>query len=165
MALPDDLLSIGELSDRSDVAPSALRFYEAEGLISSVRTSGGQRRFRREMLRRVSFVRIAQKVGLTLDEIRDSLASLPRSRTPTKADWARLSQAWRPRLDEHLAVLQRLRDQLDECIGCGCLSLKACALYNIDDHAAAFGSGPRYLLADVRPSPVDARVTDASRAR
>lgn len=158
MARTDDLLSIGELSARSDVAPSALRFYEAERLIESTRTSGGQRRFRREMLRRVSFIRIAQRVGLNLDEIRDSLASLPRSRTPTKADWARLSRAWRPRLDEHVAMLQRLRDQLDECIGCGCLSLRTCALYNRDDRAAAFGPGPRYLLADVRPA------ADAGRA-
>ena len=159
MALPMDLLSIGDLSKRSDVAPSALRFYEAEGLIESTRTDGGQRRFRRETLRRVSFIRIAQRVGLTLDEIRDSLASLPHSRTPTKADWARLSQAWRPRLDEHLAMLTRLRDQLDDCIGCGCLSLNACALYNRDDQAAAFGPGPRYLLADVRPSSRHGRTT------
>ena len=164
MALPEDLLSIGELSERSDVAPSALRFYEAERLIESTRTEGGQRRYRRETLRRVAFIRIAQRVGLTLDEIRESLASLPRSRTPTKADWARLSQAWRPRLDEHVAMLTRLRDQLDECIGCGCLSLKACALYNTDDSAASFGPGPRYLLADVRPSPRRGPVTNASSA-
>lgn len=160
MAHPDDLLSIGELSERSDVAPSALRFYESEGLIEAVRTPGGQRRFRRETLRRVSFVRIAQKVGLTLDEIRESLSSLPRSRTPTRADWARLSRAWRPRLDEHVAMLTRLRDQLDDCIGCGCLSLKACALYNTDDSAASSGPGPRYLLTDVRPSPRAPRLGD-----
>lgn len=152
MARPDVLLSIGDLSERSDVAASALRFYEAEGLIESTRTEGGQRRYRREMLRRVAFIRIAQRVGLTLDEIRASLASLPRSRTPTKTDWARLSQAWRPRLDEHLAMLTRLRDQLDECIGCGCLSLRVCTLYNTDDGAASLGPGPRYLLADARPS-------------
>ena len=151
MAPSDRLLSIGELSERSDVAPSALRFYEAEHLIESTRTDGGQRRYRRETLRRVAFVRIAQRVGLTLDEIRESLASLPRSRTPTKADWARLSQAWRPRLDEHLAMLTRLRDQLDDCIGCGCLSLRDCALYNSEDAAARLGAGPRYLLSDARP--------------
>lgn len=148
---PAPLLTIGELSERSDVAPSALRYYEAEGLIDSTRTNGGQRRYRRETLRRVAFVRIAQRVGLTLDEIRESLASLPRSRTPTKADWARLSQSWRPRLDEHLATLTRLRDQLDECIGCGCLSLRECSLYNSGDAAARLGAGPRYLLSDVRP--------------
>ncbi len=148
---PAALLTIGELRDRSGVAPSALRYYEAEGLITSSRTAGGQRRYRRETLRRVSFVRIAQKVGLTLDEIRESLASLPRSRTPTKADWARLSRAWKPRLDEHVAMLTRLRDQLDECIGCGCLSLRDCALYNSRDAAATLGAGPRYLLSDVRP--------------
>ncbi len=158
MARPDLLLSIGDLSERSDVAPSALRFYEDAGLIESTRTEGGQRRYLRETLRRVAFIRIAQKVGLSLDEIRTSLASLPRSRTPTKADWARLSQAWRPRLDEHVAMLTRLRDQLDECIGCGCLSLRACALYNADDSAAALGSGPRYLVADVRPAPGIGRV-------
>ena len=148
---PSALLTIGELSDRSGVPPSALRYYEAEGLISAMRTSGGQRRYRRETLRRVSFIRIAQRVGLTLEEIRASLASLPRSRTPTKADWARLSRAWGPRLDEHLAVLTRLRHQLDECIGCGCLSLRDCALYNSGDAAAGLGTGPRYLLSDARP--------------
>jgi MerR family redox-sensitive transcriptional activator SoxR len=147
-----DLLSIGELSERADVAPSALRFYEAEGLIESTRTDGGQRRYQRETLRRVSFIRIAQKVGLSLDQIRESLATLPRSRTPTKADWARLSRTWRPELDEHIAMLVRLRDQLDECIGCGCLSLRSCALYNTGDAAAGFGPGPRYLLGDERPA-------------
>jgi MerR family redox-sensitive transcriptional activator SoxR len=147
-----DLLTIGELSERADVAASALRFYEAEGLIASTRTAGGQRRFPREMLRRVSFIRIAQKVGLSLDQIRESLATLPRSRTPTKADWSRLSRSWRPQLDEHIAVLERLRDQLDECIGCGCLSLRSCALYNTGDAAAGLGPGPRFLLGDERPS-------------
>jgi MerR family redox-sensitive transcriptional activator SoxR len=147
-----ELLTIGELSERADVAASALRFYEAEGLITSTRTSGGQRRFPRETLRRVSFIRIAQKVGLSLDQIREALATLPRSRTPTKADWSRLSRSWRPRLDEHIAVLERLRDQLDECIGCGCLSLRSCALYNTGDAAAGLGPGPRYLLGDERPS-------------
>jgi MerR family transcriptional regulator, redox-sensitive transcriptional activator SoxR len=149
-----DDVSIGELAARTDVAPSALRFYEAQGLIRSVRTGGGQRRFPREVMRRVAFIRIAQRVGLTLDEIRAALASLPRSRTPTPADWARLSKAWRPRLDEQIAVLTRLRDQLSSCIGCGCLSLKACALYNGEDRAAALGAGPRYLLGD-RPSDLD----------
>lgn len=143
-----DLISIGELGERTGVATSALRFYEAEGLISSVRSPGGQRRYEREVIRRVSFVRIAQSVGLSLDEIRSALASLPRSRTPTQADWTRLSRAWRPQLDEQIALLQRLRDQLDSCIGCGCLSLRRCALYNQGDRAATLGPGPRYLLGD-----------------
>jgi MerR family redox-sensitive transcriptional activator SoxR len=144
----DDLITIGELSERTGVAPSALRFYEQEGLIQATRSPGGQRRFHREVLRRVSFIRIAQRVGLSLDQIRESLASLPASRTPNKADWARLSQSWRPQLDDHIAVLQRLRDELTECIGCGCLSLRSCALYNHDDVAAGLGPGPRYLLGD-----------------
>jgi MerR family redox-sensitive transcriptional activator SoxR len=146
------LLTIGELSERTGVAPSALRFYEAEGLIHSSRTDGGQRRYHRDVLRRVSFIRIAQKVGLNLEQIRASLESLPESRTPTKADWARLSHAWRPQLDEHIAMLTRLRDELDECIGCGCLSLRSCALYNQGDRAAVLGPGPRFLLGD---SPAD----------
>lgn len=144
----EDLISIGELADRTGVAPSALRFYEAEGLIAASRSDGGQRRFHREVIRRVSFIRIAQRVGLRLDEIAAALATLPEERTPTKADWSRLSRSWRPRLDEQIAVLERLRDELDSCIGCGCLSLRACALYNPDDAAAAGGAGPRYLLGD-----------------
>jgi MerR family redox-sensitive transcriptional activator SoxR len=144
----DDSLSIGQVADRTGVAPSALRYYEREGLIQSSRTAGDQRRFPREVLRRVAFVRIAQRVGLTLDEIRAALASLPEERTPTKADWARLSHSWRPQLDAQIAVLERLRDDLTSCIGCGCLSLKACALYNPDDAAATYGAGPRYLLGD-----------------
>ncbi len=141
-------ISIGDLSERTGVAPSALRFYETEGLIQATRSAGGQRRYHREVLRRVSFIRIAQRVGLSLDQIRDALASLPASRTPSKADWARLSRSWRPLLDERIAVLERLRDELTECIGCGCLSLRACNLYNHDDVAAHFGPGPRYLLGD-----------------
>ncbi len=141
-------LSIGEVADRTGVAPSALRFYETEGLIASDRSEGGQRRFHREMLRRVAFIRVAQRVGLSLQDIRSALSLLPEGRTPTKKDWARLSQAWRPRLDEQIAVLERLRDQLDSCIGCGCLSLRRCSLYNPDDRAAALGSGPRFLLGD-----------------
>src|SRR4051812_3996672 len=148
LGMDGDLLSIGELSQRTDVAPSALRFYEDAGLIRSQRSPGGQRRYEREVLRRVSFIRIAQKVGLSLDQIAESLASLPQGRTPTQADWTRLSRAWRPQLDEHIAVLQRLRDDLDSCIGCGCLSLRRCALYNGDDRAALLGPGPRYLLGD-----------------
>jgi MerR family redox-sensitive transcriptional activator SoxR len=144
----EELLTIGEVADRIGIAPSALRFYEREGLVHSVRSSGGQRRYHRDVLRRVAFVRVAQRVGLRLDEIRDALASLPENRTPNKADWERLSRAWRPRLDEQIAVLERLRDDLSSCIGCGCLSLRACALYNPDDAAAGLGTGPRYLLGN-----------------
>lgn len=146
--MSDEWLAIGEVAERTGVASSALRYYEKEGLIGAVRTEGGQRRYHREILRRVAFIRIAQRVGLTLDDIRDALASLPEERTPTKADWARLSHSWRPHLDEQIAVLERLRDKLTDCIGCGCLSLRACGLYNPDDAAAAYGSGPRYLLGD-----------------
>jgi MerR family redox-sensitive transcriptional activator SoxR len=147
-----DVLTIGEVAARTGVATSALRFYEAERLIASTRTPSGHRRYARDVLRRVAFVRVAQRVGLSLDEVRDALALLPASRTPTKADWARVSASWRPRLDAHLATLHRLRDQLDECIGCGCLSLRSCALYNLADRAAALGPGPRYLIGD-RPEP------------
>ena len=146
--MSEDFLSIGQVAERTGVAPSALRYYEREGLIGSTRTAGDQRRYHREVLRRVAFIRIAQRVGLTLDEIRDALASLPQERTPTKADWAGLSKSWRPQLDAQIEVLQRLRDQLTSCIGCGCLSLKACALYNPGDAAAMYGTGPRYLLGD-----------------
>lgn len=150
--MTSEWLSIGEVADRSGVAPSALRFYEREGLIRSERSSGGQRRYPREVLRRVSFIRIAQRVGLSLDEIGEAMASLPNGRTPTKADWERLSQSWRAKLDDRIAVLERLRDRLTGCIGCGCLSLKSCALSNAGDAAGASGSGPRYLLGD-RPVP------------
>jgi len=143
-----DDLSIGEVAERSGVTPSALRFYEAEGLISSERTAGNQRRFHRDVLRRVAFIRVAQRVGLSLEEVHEALATLPERRTPTAADWAKLAHDWRPRLDEQIAVLQRLRDDLTGCIGCGCLSFKVCALYNPGDGAAALGSGPRYLLGD-----------------
>jgi MerR family redox-sensitive transcriptional activator SoxR len=139
-------LSIGALSDRTGVAPSALRFYEAEGLIHADRTSGGQRRYHRDMIRRVSFVRVAQQVGLSLDEIRAALATLPDSRTPTQKDWERLSSSWRPRLDAQIAMLERLRDRLDRCIGCGCLSLRVCHILNPHDVAADRGPGPRYVL-------------------
>lgn len=140
-------LSIGALSDRTGVATSALRFYEAEGLIFSTRSAGGQRRYRRETIRRVSFVRIAQQVGLTLDEIRSALSSLPQNRTPDRRDWERLSRSWRPRLEAQIVMLERLRDRLDGCIGCGCLSLAVCRLANPDDAAAAAGPGPRYLIS------------------
>jgi MerR family redox-sensitive transcriptional activator SoxR len=154
-----DLLSIGEVAERTGGAVSALRFYDAEGFIASARTAGGQRRFSREVLRRIAFIRVAQTIGLTLDEIREALATLPQGRTPTKADWARLSRAWRPRLDAQIALLERLRDQLTSCIGCGCLSLQACALYNPDDLAASLGEGARYLLGD-KPEDLLRRVDD-----
>jgi MerR family redox-sensitive transcriptional activator SoxR len=144
----DTDLTIGAVSERSGVAPSALRFYESEGLIHSTRTAGGQRRYARDALRRVSFIRVAQQVGLSLDEIREALASLPQNRTPTARDWQRLSTSWRPRLDHQIAMLERLRDRLHGCIGCGCLSLKFCRLLNPDDQAAERGPGPRYILDD-----------------
>lgn len=142
------LLTIGELALRSGVAHSALRYYEQLGLIHATRTSGNQRRYQRSELRRVAFIRIAQQVGLSLDEISEALSSLPEERTPTKADWARLSRRWRSRLDEQIGLLERLRDRLTGCIGCGCLSLQRCALSNPGDELAADGPGPRYLLGD-----------------
>jgi len=139
-------LTIGALGERAGVATSALRFYEAEGLIRSTRSPSGQRRFTRDTLRRVSFIRVAQQVGLTLDEIRTALESLPENRTPNDRDWARLSTSWRPRLDRQIGMLERLRDRLDGCIGCGCLSLRHCKLLNPDDQASRRGPGPRYVL-------------------
>jgi MerR family transcriptional regulator, redox-sensitive transcriptional activator SoxR len=139
-------LGIGAVSERTGVAHSALRFYEAEGLIHATRSAGGQRRYPRDVLRRVSFIRIAQQVGLSLDEIRTALSSLPDNRTPNKHDWERLSTSWRPRLDGQIAMLERLRDRLTGCIGCGCLSLQACRLLNPGDAAAERGPGPRYIL-------------------
>ncbi|MEU9037120.1 redox-sensitive transcriptional activator SoxR [Streptomyces sp. NPDC048352] len=126
-------LTVGQLSARSGAAVSALHFYEAKGLISSRRTSGNQRRYNREALRRVAFVRAAQRVGIPLASIREALAELPEERTPTREDWARLSENWRGELDQRIQQLSRLRDHLSDCIGCGCLSLKNCALSNPDD--------------------------------
>jgi MerR family transcriptional regulator, redox-sensitive transcriptional activator SoxR len=143
----DETLTIGELSVRSGAAPSALRYYEKLGLIRAARTGGNQRRYQRAELRRVAFIRIAQQVGVSLEEIGAALDELPAGRTPNKSDWARLSARWRGRIDERIALLEGLRDKLDGCIGCGCLSLKRCRLYNPDDRLAATGSGPRILLA------------------
>lgn len=139
-------MTIGALSERTGVATSALRFYEAEGLISASRSEGGQRRYSRDVLRRVSFILVAQQVGLTLDEIRTALGSLPDSRTPTQKDWQRLSNSWRPLIDARIAMLERLRDRLGRCIGCGCLSLGICRLLNPDDRVAIRGAGPRFVL-------------------
>ena len=143
-----DLLTIGDFAARSGVAPSALRFYEKEGLIRSARTSGNQRRYQRSELRRVGFIRIAQQVGVSLDEIREALSALPENRTPTKADWSRLSARWRTRLEERITLMERLRDQLTGCIGCGCLSLQRCKLINPEDRLAVTGPGPRKLLGE-----------------
>jgi MerR family redox-sensitive transcriptional activator SoxR len=141
-------LSIGEVAERAGLAQSALRFYEREGLIHADRSDGGQRRYHRDVLRLVAFIRAAQRVGLTLDEIRAALATLPEGHTPTAADWTRLSRGWRPLLDRRIEEMQRLRDRLDSCIGCGCLSLKRCQLYNPDDQLAAAGPGAHILLDD-----------------
>lgn len=138
-------LTVGQLAERAGVASSAIRFYESRGLIRSRRTSGNQRRYEQAELRRVAFIRTAQRVGLSLEEIGEALATLPENRVPTKADWTRLSRAWRPRLDEQIERIERLRDQLDSCIGCGCLSLRNCALRNPQDVMASSGPGPVFL--------------------
>ena len=138
-------ITIGQLSARSGVATSALRYYEDLGLIHSERSAGNQRRYPQATLRRVAFIRSAQRVGLTLDEVAEALATLPEGRTPTKADWARLSRSWRPRIDAQIERLERLRDKLDGCIGCGCLSLRTCALNNPEDEVAGRGPGAVFL--------------------
>ncbi|MFF1348573.1 redox-sensitive transcriptional activator SoxR [Streptomyces sp. NPDC058322] len=143
-------LTVGQLSARSGAAVSALHFYEAKGLISSRRTSGNQRRYTRDALRRVAFIRAAQRVGIPLATIRDALAELPEERTPNRDDWARLSAAWRSELDDRIARLARLRDHLTDCIGCGCLSLENCVLSNPDDVSGRQMSGSR--LMPERPS-------------
>jgi MerR family transcriptional regulator, redox-sensitive transcriptional activator SoxR len=143
-------LTIGELAGRSGVATSALRFYETKGLIVSRRTDGNQRRYPRATLRRVALIRAGQEVGLSLAELAAALETLPHASTPTKADWERLSKSWRQRLDTQIGELMALRDELTDCIGCGCLSLKSCALFNPGDRASDLGSGPRYLLGDNR---------------
>lgn len=142
-------LTIGQLARRAGVATSALRFYEAEGLLAGSRSAGGHRQYPRHALRRVAFIRAAQTVGLSLPQIKAALATLPDSRTPTKADWARLSASWAPLLDERIAALQALRGKLTGCIGCGCLSLKACALYNPSDKVRDEGAGARLLRIEM----------------
>ncbi|WP_037603521.1 redox-sensitive transcriptional activator SoxR [Streptacidiphilus rugosus] len=148
-----DRLTIGELAARSGLATSALRYYEELGLISSERTAGGQRRYHRAMLRRVAFVRAAQRVGLSLEEVGAALARLPQDHAPTATEWAPVARAWQHRIDDQIAELQLLRRKLGGCIGCGCLSLKTCGLYNPDDTAAENGAGARYLLGDQPPTP------------
>jgi MerR family redox-sensitive transcriptional activator SoxR len=138
-------LSVGEVAQRSGVAVSALHFYEAKGLIKSVRSAGQQRRYGRDVLRRVAVIKVAQRIGIPLASIAAALASLPEGRTPTAADWAQLSSVWRKELDERIAQLTRLRDQLDSCIGCGCLSIEACRLRNPLDELSDQGSGPQLL--------------------
>jgi MerR family transcriptional regulator, redox-sensitive transcriptional activator SoxR len=150
-----DLLTVSEVASRSGFASSAIRFYHKEGLIAATRTSGGQRRFERNMLRRLAFIRAARNVGLSLDEIAAALETLPAGRTPTRADWSRLSKDWRARLDGQIAGLIALRDNLDSCIGCGCLSLKRCAISNPSDTAAAAGPGAVYLPRALRRQQAD----------
>lgn len=145
-----DRLTVGQVAERSGMAPSALRFYEDQGLLEATRTAGNQRRYPRSVLRRLAFIRAARNVGLSLDEVTAALATLPAGRTPTKTDWTRLSRSWRIRLDEQIAALQKLRDGLDSCIGCGCLSLQHCAVQNPGDIAAAGGTGARYLPRPLR---------------
>lgn len=146
-----DSLTIGEVSKRSGVAASALRFYEERGLIASERSGSGHRRFRRPVLRRIAFIVFAQRIGLSLEEIGAELAKLPGDRAPTRADWSRLSRSWRSRIDERIGELERLRAGLTECIGCGCLSLDRCQLSNPDDRASRLGPGPRYWIGDRPP--------------
>jgi MerR family transcriptional regulator, redox-sensitive transcriptional activator SoxR len=146
-------MTIGEVADRSGFSPSALRFYEREGLIAAERNEGNQRRFDPGVLRRLAFIRAARHIGLSLDEIREALGRLPDGRTPTKADWTRISRSWRSRLDAEIEALVALRDGLDRCIGCGCLSLKACRLSNPDDVVADRGPGAVFLPEPLRRDP------------
>lgn len=148
-----DLLTIGQVVERSGFPHSALRYYEREGLVRTTRTSGGQRRYERSALRRLAFVRAARTLGVGLDEVREALDRLPEGRTPTKADWTRLSRTWRARLDEQIDALTALRDGLDGCIGCGCLSLARCRLSNPDDRMSEAGPGARMLPPMLRRTP------------
>jgi MerR family transcriptional regulator, redox-sensitive transcriptional activator SoxR len=157
-----NLLTIGDVSRRSGVASSALRFYEQRGLITSVRAGSGHRRYPQPVLRRIAFIVFAQRVGLTLDEIGAELAKLPPDRVPTRRDWARLSSKWSSRIDERIAELERLKLGLTECIGCGCLSLDRCKLANPGDRAAGFGAGPRYWIGD-RPASLTDAAHEATR--
>lgn len=158
----NELLTIGELAARTGLSVSAIRFYEGRGLVAPIRTSGNQRRFLRSDIRRLSFALIAQRLGLTIEEIATELNRLPHGRTPTAADWTRISRHFRAEIDRRIALLERTRDKLDGCIGCGCLSLRKCGLYNPGDEAASTGAGPRYVLSDAvagetLPRPREAR--------
>ncbi|MBZ6377243.1 redox-sensitive transcriptional activator SoxR [Pacificimonas aurantium] len=148
---PGDIISIGALAERTGASVSAIRFYEKEGLITPMRSGGNQRRYLRADIRRLSFIRIAQQLGLSLEDIRGALASLPYGRTPNAKDWAKLAAAIREDLNRRIERLTRLRDNLDGCIGCGCLSMKTCALWNPEDAAREKGAGPRWVIGD-RPS-------------
>jgi MerR family transcriptional regulator, redox-sensitive transcriptional activator SoxR len=148
MRRASDVIAIGELAARAGVAVSAVRFYEQRGLLHPFRNTGNQRRFLRSDIRRLSFILIAQQLGLSIEEIGAELAQLPDERTPNALDWRRISGALRERINARVAALLRTRDLLDGCIGCGCLSLQKCALYNPDDRAAARGAGPRYVIGD-----------------
>jgi MerR family redox-sensitive transcriptional activator SoxR len=148
MTRGNELLAIGELASRTGLTVSAIRFYEEKGLVQALRSAGGQRRFLRSDIRRLSFALIAQRLGCTLPEIAAELAKLPQGRTPTQADWRRISNGFSRLLDERIIALQRMRETLDGCIGCGCLSLKKCALYNRDDRAGRRGPGPRYAFGE-----------------
>lgn len=148
MARMPDHLTIGELSKRSGLAPSALRFYEDVGLLEAERTTGNQRRYARHMLRRIAFIRAAQRVGLSLDEISEALATLPNRRTPNKSDWERVSHHWTSRIDRQIADLERLKRKLTSCVGCGCLSLRTCALSNPDDEQGEVAAGPAWLATE-----------------
>lgn len=144
-------LTVGQLAERSGVSVSALHFYERQGLIASRRTNGNQRRYRRDTLRRVAFIRVAQRVGMSLAEIKTALDTLPEGRPPGKADWQRLSNSWRAELDLRIEQMVKLRDELTGCIGCGCLSLDTCTLFNPEDTLSSKGSGPRRLLVSADP--------------
>jgi MerR family redox-sensitive transcriptional activator SoxR len=143
-----DWLTIGEVASRSGVATSALRFYETKGLIESERTAGNQRRYPRATLRRVALIRAGQEIGISLAELGEALSTLPHHKTPSKSDWQKLSRSWRRRLDAQIGEMMALRDELTDCIGCGCLSLKSCAIFNPGDAASTLGTGPRYLMGD-----------------
>lgn len=150
-ALPEHI-TITEMAKRSGVAASALRYYESLGLIAAARTRGNQRRYRRSALRRVAVIKVARTMGVPLRQLREALRTLPEGRDPTPADWERLSGRWRQELSERITILEKLRDQLSSCIGCGCLSLERCSLFNQGDRAASAGPGPRYLIGDL-PEP------------
>lgn len=162
--MPASLLSIGDLSHRTGISVSAIRFYEARGLVRAIRTSGNQRRFMRSDIRRLSFALIAQQLGLKLTEIETALATLPQGRTPTRQDWQVISRKIRGALQARIEMLEKTRDLLEGCIGCGCLSLDKCTLYNRGDRAARGGAGPRFLLGD-RPQDFDDADRSTSRAR